>query len=269
MKIISNKKTLIEEIKYQKKIGFVPTMGAIHKGHLTLIKRSKKTCKKTLVSIFINKPQFNKQKDYNDYPKSLSNDIKILRKNKVDFLYLPIFKEIYPKGHNKNINIHRFKNDLCGKFRPGHFEAVVDVIDRFIKILKPHKIFLGEKDMQQLLLVKEFVKRNKISTSVTGVKTIREKNGLACSSRNFLLSNEETIIGSNIYKLIANKKKNLINKKVTIGEIYKKVLNMGAKKIEYLKIINVNRIVKPYIKKNKYKIFISYYLRSTRLIDNV
>ena len=126
-----------------------------------------------------------------------------LRKLKIDYLYLPTSKQIYPSGHNKNIKISSFSKKLCGKNRPGHFKAVVDVVQRFIKIIKPAKIFLGEKDMQQLKIIDHFIKKNHIKTKVIGCKTIREKNGVACPSRNFLLSNQEMKFASSIYKYIS------------------------------------------------------------------
>ena len=141
MKIISDKKVLIKVLQKYKNIGFVPTMGAIHKGHISMIKKCKLLCDKTVVSIFINKPQFNKKKDFIKYPREINKDISILNKTKIDYLYLPKIKDIYPNGSNKKIIINSFEKKLCGKFRPGHFKAVIDVIDRFIKIIKPDKIF--------------------------------------------------------------------------------------------------------------------------------
>ena len=213
MKIFFSKKKLIQTLKCQKNLGFVPTMGAIHRGHVSLIKKSNLLCKLTLVSIYINKPQFNKKKDYLKYPRTLQKDISILKRSKVDFLYLPSTNEIYPRGTNKKIRIHAFGKKLCGKYRQKHFESVVDVIDRFIKIIKPDKIFFGNKDMQQLKIVEEFLKRNKVKTKIIGCKTIRENNGIAYSSRNILLSSNQKNIASKIYKLICRNKINLIKKK--------------------------------------------------------
>ena len=213
MKIIFNKKKLIRILKAQKNLGFIPTMGAIHEGHISLIKKSTLLCNFTLVSIYINKPQFNKKKDYFKYPRTLRKDISLLKKNKVDFLYLPTTKQIYPSGINKKIKIHPFGKQLCGKHRQNHFEAVADVVDRFIKIINPAKIFFGNKDMQQLKIIEEFVKRNKLKIKVVGCNIIREKNGIACSSRNLLLSSEQKNIASKIYKLLKKKKKSFSKKK--------------------------------------------------------
>jgi len=176
MKIISDKNRLIKFVHSEKNLGFVPTMGAIHLGHASLVKKSINECNKTVVSIFINKPQFNKKSDFQKYPRLLKKDISILKKLKVDYLYLPTEKQIYPDGPNKNIKISSLGKKLCGKFRPGHFEAVVDVIDRFIKIIQPKKIYLGEKDMQQLKIIEYFVKQNYTKTNIVPCKTIRDKN---------------------------------------------------------------------------------------------
>ena len=162
MKIFFNKKKLIKEIQNTKNLGFVPTMGAIHKGHLSLIKKSKKLSKKTIVSIFVNKPQFNNKNDFKKYPRSIKKDINLLKKSKIDYLYLPSVKEIYPQGENKKIKISKWKKILCGKNRRGHFEAVVDVVDRFIRMIKPKKIYLGEKDFQQFAIIREFIIKSQI-----------------------------------------------------------------------------------------------------------
>jgi len=269
MKIILSKKSLIKIIQGEKNLGFVPTMGAIHKGHLSLIKKSIKSSNKTIVSIFINKPQFNKKVDYQRYPRILKKDVSLLKKNKVDYLYLPTFNQIYPKGPSKKIKITSFGKKLCGKFRPGHFESVVDVVNRFINVIKPNKIFFGEKDMQQLKIIEDFFYQNGIKIKIIGCKTVREKNGIACSSRNILLSKKEKLIASKIYKLIHKNKKNLISNKKYLLTIKKKILKNGINKIDYLKTININKLSRPYKKNNKYKIFIAYYIGSTRLIDNI
>jgi len=269
MKIIYSKNKLVNFVLKQKNLGFVPTMGAIHEGHISLIKKSINQSDKTIVSIFINKPQFNRKSDFLKYPRVLKKDISILAKLKVDYLYLPSIIQIYPNGPNNNIKISSFGKKLCGKYRSGHFEAVVDVIDRFIKIINPKKIYLGEKDMQQLKIIEHFVKKNYSNIKVIGCKTIREKNGIACSSRNFLLSLNEKKIASKIYTYLKNKKQNLIKKKINLMTIKKNVFKLGVDKIDYIEMIDTNKIIKPYKKNSKFRIFIAYYLRSTRLIDNI
>ena len=268
MKIFKDKKKLIDLIKNEKSLGFVPTMGGLHEGHISLIKKSIKECKKTLVSIYINKPQFNNKKDFNKYPRVINKDISLIKDSGIDYLYLPKTKELYSKGINKKININSFKNKLCGKFRKGHFEAVADVIDNYIKIIKPNKIFLGEKDMQQLKIIEDFVKRNHKNTKIVGCKIVREVNGIPYSSRNTLLSINEKIIASKVCKFIRSKKKIIIRNKKLIKSIMKEIYSFGVNKIDYVELLDINKVIKPYIKKKKYKIFIAFYLGSTRLIDN-
>ena len=269
MKIILNKDKLKKLTHNEKNLGFVPTMGSIHMGHLSLVKKCISECDKSIVSIFVNKPQFNKKNDYKKYPRTLKKDILILKKLKIDYLYLPLENQIYPSGQNKNIKISSFEKKLCGKSRPGHFIAVVDVIDRFIKIIQPKRIYFGEKDMQQLKIIDHFIKKNHKDTRVIACKTIREKNGIACSSRNLLLSLKQKAIASKVYKLLKNKKLILVKKKSNLIEIKKKIYKLGANKIEYIQLLDINKLIKPYIKNNKYKIFIAYYLGKTRLIDNI
>jgi len=269
MKTITSKNKLKKIIQSQKSLGFVPTMGALHNGHISLINKSMLQCSKTIVSIFINKAQFNRNNDYHSYPRVMKKDISILKKLKIDYLYIPTEKQIYPDGVNRNIKISSFQNALCGKNRPGHFKAVVDVIDRFIKLIKPKKIYLGEKDMQQLKIIEHFIKSNKIKTKVVGCRTVREKNGIAFSSRNFLLSSNDKIIASKIYQLIRKKKKQAIKNRIFLRKIKRKIIKFGIKKIDYIKILDVNNLLDLNSKKKKYRIFVAYYIKSTRLIDNI
>tara|TARA_Y100000590_G_scaffold251328_1_gene282233 strand:+ start:231 stop:1040 length:810 start_codon:yes stop_codon:yes gene_type:complete len=269
MKIILNKKDLPKFIGKEKSLGFVPTMGALHLGHISLISKSIKQCKRTIVSIYINKHQFNRKEDFIKYPRNIKNDILKIKKLKVDYLYLPNTRDLYPNGPNKNIKISSFSKKLCGKKRPGHFKAVVDVIDRFIKLIKPSRIYLGKKDMQQLKIIEHYIKINNIKTTVVPCNTIREKNGVACSSRNSLLKKSEKDIASKVYKILIYNKTSLLKKRISINTIKKKIDTFNEVKIDYINLIDINKIIKP-VKKNKlYKIFIAYYLRSTRLIDNI
>jgi len=269
MKIFLNKRELRKFTVNKKSLGFVPTMGAIHLGHISLIKRSIKECDKTIVSIFVNKQQFNNKNDFIKYPRILKEDIQKLRKVKIDYLYLPKHKDIYPTGYSKKIKINKFKKKLCGRFRPMHFEAIVDVINRFIKIINPNKIYFGEKDFQQFKIIEDFVKKKHPKCKVIPCKTIREKSGIAYSSRNNLLSNNQKKIASNVFMLLRKNKKNLINNKISLIKIKKIIYSMSVKKIDYIEILNINKIIRPFKKNIKYKIFFAYYLGSTRLIDNI
>jgi pantoate--beta-alanine ligase len=269
MKILLNKSKLIKFIKNEKSLGFVPTMGSIHQGHISLIKKSNNQSNKTIVSIFINKPQFNRKIDYKKYPRTPKKDIKLLRKSKVDYLYIPNHREIYPKGTKHKISINKFESELCGKTRPGHFKAIVDVVERFVKIINPKRIYFGEKDFQQLLIIKDYFKKKYSQIKIIGCKTIREKKGLAYSSRNLLLNEDEKKIASKVYKLLLYNKRLLIKKKMTYNKIKDKIYNLKVNKIDYIKVFDTNKIIKTHKKKKKFKIFIAYYLGSTRLIDNI
>ena len=269
MKIILNKKKLINIIKNKKKIGFVPTMGAIHEGHISLIKKSINDCNVTIVSIFINKPQFNKLSDYRKYPRNLKKDIQILQKHNIDYLFIPKNKDIYSKPSYNQIKINNFSKQLCGKFRPGHFVAIADVVNRFIEIIHPNNIYFGNKDMQQLIILKDYIKKKYNKIKVIGCKTIREKNGIALSSRNILLSKNDKKIGSLIYRFLFKKKKYLIKNQNKLKKIKEDILGMGVDKIDYIEIVDLNKIIKPMYKSKNYKIFIAYYLNKTRLIDNI
>ena len=175
MKIFKNKLILQKEISKDNCLSFVPTMGGLHRGHLSLIKKAKKYKCKICVSIFINPTQFNKKNDYKDYPRNIKSDIKKLKKLKVNYLYLPTYTNIYSFKTKNKIYIDKFSKQLCGKFRKGHFEGVINVVNRFLEIIKPKYIYLGIKDFQQLTLIERHIKKNKINTKVIKFKTIREK----------------------------------------------------------------------------------------------
>ena len=270
MKILLNNQALHKTLQPFEDIGFVPTMGAIHEGHLSLINKSNKMSKKTLVSIFVNPKQFNNKKDLKSYPSNIKKDLAILKKNNnVDFVYLPKFKDIYNNNKRPKIKIDKKDKILCAKFRKDHFEGVLDVMDKLTDLIRPKRIFMGKKDFQQLYLVKNFIK-NKYKIKVIGCKTIRNKNNLALSSRNFLFNNNELnkleIITSKFFQLKKKiKERDKINQ--FLQKSKKEIESIYKIKIEYLE----NRNIKNLTISNTYlnsKIFLSYYFNNIRLIDN-
>ena len=271
MKILLNKTSLFESLRPFNDIGFVPTMGGIHKGHLSLINKSNKLCKKTIVSIFINPKQFNNKKDLKSYPRNFKKDLKILKKcKKVDFLYLPKFNDIYKDKKKSKIKLLKKEKIMCAKFRKGHFEGVLDVMNKLTKLVKPQKIFMGEKDFQQLYLVKKQLEK-KYKTKIISCKTIRNKNNVALSSRNHLLSKLNLKIAASIYKKLANIKKIIKNNENPSNFLksQKKELRNNYKiKIDYLELRNENNLKVSSTKKNS-RLFIAYYLNNVRLIDNL
>ena len=150
---------LNKEVNFKASLGFVPTMGSLHKGHISLVKNCQKTCSKTLVSIFINPSQFNRKIDYKNYPRTLDKDIKILKKLKVDYVLVPNIKEIYSRNTPRRININKKYKVLCGKYRPGHFEGVLAVINKFLKDLKVKKNFFRRKRFSTIFLDQKFRKK--------------------------------------------------------------------------------------------------------------
>ena len=270
MKIIINNSILQKTLGPFNDIGFVPTMGGIHEGHLSLIEKSIKFNKKTIVSIFVNPKQFNDIKDFKSYPSNIKNDLAILKKiKKLDFIYIPKFKDIYEDKEQSHIKIKKKDKILCAKYRKGHFEGVLDVMSRLTTLIKPKKIYMGNKDFQQLFLVRNFIEK-RFNTKVIGCKTIRNKNELALSSRNFLLSKHELKDVEKITKTFLNLK-NKIKNKGNINSFLKKSKKNLEKffniKIEYLE----NRNTKNLTISNKYqgsKVFFSYYYKNIRLIDN-
>ena len=259
---------LKEKVNIMANIGFVPTMGSLHKGHIALIKISKKRCNKTLVSIFVNPSQFNKKADYRKYPRNLNNDLKILKKLKVDYVLVPKIKDIYQTKKQMKIKLKKKDRILCSKYRPGHFEGVLGVISIFLKNIRAKFMFLGNKDFQQVYLIKKYLGK-KFKTKIINCKTIRFKNSIPYSSRNRLLSQRNFKKGIEISNIIKKFHSQIINDFSKIKEIENiryKISNICTR-IDYLEIRNKKNL-KININKNNFKIFIAYHLNNVRLIDN-
>ena len=269
MKILIKNSDLNEALFNVSDLGFVPTMGSLHKGHISLIQKSLKKCKKTIVSIFINPKQFNNKKDYKSYPKNFEKDFKILKKLKVNFLYLPKKEDIYDEVRKNNIKIPKRDKILCAKFRKGHFEGVIDVMDRLTNKIKPKIIFMGKKDFQQLYLVKKYIEK-RYKTKIIPCETIRDSNKVALSSRNLLLDKKKLSHSGRLAKEIILFKKKLVNKKITrllIDNKKKELMKFFNIKIEYFELRKLSNLSLSDSTKNS-KFFISYYLDRIRLIDN-
>ena len=270
MKLIRQITDLNKAIKNNLKLGFIPTMGGLHKGHESLICRSKKKCKKTLVSIFVNPKQFNSASDYKNYPRNLDKDLKTLRRLRVDLVFIPTVDQVYQNKNLTKFKLQKSDKILCAKFRKDHFEGVLDVMNRLINLIQPKYVFMGEKDFQQLFLVKKFLEKN-YKTKILSCKTIRDKNKLAFSSRNYLLSQNNLkdagFIAKTLIRLKSQINKNKQNVNYLIKIIKKKLVKNYSVKIEYLEARNLTNLKSTIIKK-KYKIFIAYYLNKVRLIDN-
>ena len=255
-------------------IGFVPTMGALHQGHISLIKKSNKTCNITICSIFINPTQFNNTDDFLKYPKTIKDDIKILKESSCDILYCPENTDLYKA--NEKANKYRFNGVelyLEGEHRPGHFDGVATIVEKLLNIINPQKIFFGEKDLQQLMIIKKMVKQKNILTDVIGCPTIREENGLAKSSRNQHLSSIDREHCGVIYKQLIYFKR-LFNK-MDLSELKKQIItnitSINKIKIEYLELVNLDTFEPDETpsKKVKYAVCIAVSISGVRLIDNI
>jgi pantoate--beta-alanine ligase len=194
-----------------RKIGFVPTMGALHQGHLTLIKTSKSSTDLTVCSIFVNPTQFNNAEDFKHYPITIEKDLELLIDHNCDVLFLPSVTEMYPPGYvTKKYDLGELEHILEGYYRPGHFQGVCQIVDRLIEIVHPHQMFLGQKDFQQCMVIKKLISiLNKNDIQLNIVPTARENDGLAMSSRNLRLNKEQRDLAPSIYQQLSLIKENL------------------------------------------------------------
>lgn len=279
MNLFREKSNLIVKLTNLKKnnfrIGLVPTMGALHKGHISLVKKSIKENDYTIVSIFVNPTQFNNKKDLNLYPKNLTKDCNYLDSISADIIvFAPEISDIYDKKVSvKKFNFYDLDKFMEGRYRKGHFNGVVTIVTHLFNIIKPNNAYFGEKDFQQLRIIQELVRDNNIPVNVIGCQTIREKDGLALSSRNIKLSKHYRKIASKIYEIINYVRINFSS--MSFLEIYTYVEeffdNIPEIKLEYFTIAEskILQPVKEKIKNKKYRAFIAVRLNGIRLIDNM
>ncbi len=276
MKIIKTKKEvqfLIKEFQLKNKTtAFVPTMGALHLGHLKLVRKAKEENDIVIVSIFVNPKQFNEKRDFTSYPNTIKADIKKLEQENCNILFAPTTDEIYDK---KSENCKSFEFDFLnsimeGKFRPQHFEGVVAVIKKLFNVIKTDTAYFGKKDYQQLMIIKKIVNDCKYKVKIKEVDIVREKSGLAMSSRNARLSAKEKENAANIYKLLSKAKRLLKNN--SIDKVKQLIISEFNKiqefRLEYFEIRDKYTLNES--KNNKNAIaFVAVYLSEVRLIDNI
>ncbi len=261
----------------EKKIGFVPTMGALHEGHISLIKKSKKISDITVCSIFVNPTQFNDQKDYEKYPITTDKDISLLELAHCDIVFLPAVQEIYPEGYTQKTNyqLGYLEEILEGKYRPGHFQGVCQVVDRLLHFVMPNYLIMGAKDYQQCMVIQHLLKSNTTISTVQLViaPTIRESSGLAKSSRNMRLSSQDILNAITIYQslqyinlhLQKGKTAPIIEKAVSI------LYNSGFEKVDYVAVADANtlELVEEWDGEKSVVILAAAFLNGIRLIDNI
>ena len=255
-------------------IGFVPTMGALHNGHISLIETCKTTNAVTVCSIFVNPTQFNDPKDFEKYPATIENDIFLLESAGCDVLFLPSVEEIYPNGMQPTIHydLGYLENILEGKYRPGHFQGVCQVVDRLLHIVHPDNFYLGQKDYQQCMVLKKLIEITDMRISVSICPTLRETDGLAMSSRNVRLSETGRKTATELFRQLNVIKEELKPGK-TINNKQKAITRLSAEgfKVDYVEIANADTLqpIEDWDGKTPAVGLIAAFLNEVRLIDNM
>lgn len=269
LKIVKNIKDFNEIRSAFSQITFIPTMGNLHNGHLSLFERASKLNNPIFSSIFINPLQFNNKSDFTNYPKTLEKDISLLESQNCECLFLPDESIL---DNIEQIKAPHKANFLCGADRPGHFDGVLTIVNKLFDLMKPTDAVFGLKDYQQYLLIKDYVNSRKLPINVVGSHTIRDKNGLAMSSRNNLLTNDELVKASEIYKSLLFIKKNTNNlSKRFLSEVSRN-LNKEGFLVDYLKVINsitLQESLSQGDEEGHLVVAIAAKLGSVRLIDNM
>ena len=265
----------VEEIKQkrlefsQRKIGFVPTMGALHEGHLALVKKCKSESELSIVSIFVNPTQFNDNKDLEKYPNTIEADLKSLEQMGVDIVFIPKYEDLYQNEPKLAVNIAEIEQKMEGSKRPGHFDGVIRVLSIFFNLIKPNYAYFGEKDYQQVLVVQKLINQHFPTISLIKCPTIREHNGLAKSSRNKLLSESAFNRSGEIYSTLKWIKENITAQSIN------SILDDGRRKlserfeVEYLELRNENNLEETSNSLENSRLFVAVQIESIRLIDNI
>jgi pantoate--beta-alanine ligase len=275
IKTIREMEARSRELKTENKtIGFVPTMGALHEGHLSLVRRSKNENDVTVVSIFVNPTQFGPNEDFHEYPKDTEGDLEKLSSLNVETVFMPDNNEMYPDGFSTSIDIGSIGEILCGASRPGHFNGVATVVEKLFNIVMPDRAYFGQKDFQQSVVIKKLAKECKFDTAIIVCPVIRESDGLAMSSRNAYLNKEERKSAIILNKTLQYGKELIVSGREyntsSIKEKMETLIKSGSlAKIDYIEVVNpqnletVNRITLPAV------ICLAVKIGNTRLIDNI
>jgi len=276
MKVITtvkNMQTLSSELRKKKKIGFIPTMGFLHKGHLSLVDRARSLCEIVVASIFVNPKQFGPSEDYLTYPRDFERDKQLLKEKGIDILFYPDIKDIYPTGYSTYVKVEGFNTTLCGARRPGHMRGVATVCMKLFNIVRPHLAVFGEKDYQQAILIKRMVSDMNLDIEIVLSPTVREDDGLAISSRNIYLTDKERKDAAVLYKSLLFGK-NLIeegedNADKIIETMRKMIEGKRTARIDYIEVVDskdlklVKTITKPVL------LALAVYFGRAKLIDNI
>lgn len=277
MQVFYNSKSIkayLSTLNENKSIGFVPTMGALHQGHLSLVEQAKTENDIVVVSIFVNPTQFDKKEDLNKYPRTIDQDLKLLQSINCDLVFIPDVEEMYHQNiQPEHFDFGGIEFEMEGKFRKGHFDGVGTIVKRFFEIIKPHKAYFGEKDFQQLQIVKKLVEINNIPIKIIGCEIFREVDGLAMSSRNIRLSEKQRKAAPFIYEILQEVKKKfgIISVDKIKQSVEEQFANNEFLKLEYFEIA-CEESLKPANEcqeKRNYRAFIAVFADDVRLIDNI
>lgn len=271
---ISRMRRFIAIIKNQDKtIGFVPTMGYLHQGHLSLIKQAKKDCDICVLSIFVNPIQFGPKEDYNKYPRDLEQDRILAASAGCDCVFYPEVKEMYPKDYLTYVNVEKISQGLCGESRPGHFQGVATVVNKLFNIIQPDIAYFGEKDYQQAVVIKRMVLDLNMPLAIKLMPIIREQDGLAMSSRNSYLNPQERADAAILHQSLCKAKKLIkdgeIDTAKIIAKIKKEITSKDCAKIDYLSIVNPKTLEELKTIRGDAIIALAVWFGKTRLIDNM
>ena len=251
-------------------IALVPTMGGLHEGHLKLIDKAKECSDMVVVSVFVNPTQFAENEDFEAYPKTLSEDKRLLEAIKVEVMFVPLDNEVYPDGSSQDYDVGEMGKILCGISRPIHFNGVAQIVARLFDIVKPDYAVFGEKDYQQLLIINSLVERQGIKTTIVSVPTLRESDGLALSTRNNYLSSEDRANAHLFYQQLITTKASIQNGTDIPSATEQAVDALGAVfDVEYIEVLNANNLTEITTSSSEIIIISAVKLGETRLIDNI
>lgn len=268
------KDTCRKHIMKGRSVGFVPTMGALHDGHMSLIKRARAENDIIAASIFVNPIQFGPNEDLGKYPRDIENDMRKMREGDVDILFLPDIDLIYPRGFSTYINVEGLSDRLCGKFREGHFRGVATVVAKLLNIVDPTRAYFGQKDFQQSVIIKSLVRDLNFGTEVVVCPTIREADGLAMSSRNSYLSQEQRRAATALYRSLSMAA-DAITTETRSAVTIKELLNISLSQeglitlVEYASVFDPDTLEEAEEIKGEVLLAVAVRLGSTRLIDNM
>ena len=271
---ISRMSTFVKMMKKEgKSIGFVPTMGCLHAGHLSLVKAAKKHTDVVVMSIFINPIQFGPGEDFKKYPRDLKHDEEMAREAGVDVIFYPSLEDMYPDGYATYVTVEELTSNLCGESRPDHFSGVATVVTKLFNIVKPEVVYFGQKDMQQALMIKKMVADLNMDIDVKMMPIVREADGLAMSSRNSYLSFGEREDAAIIYQSLERARSLIRDGEKDARKIIKAVEDMintkQSARIEYVKVVDTKKLKDMKTISGEVAVAVAVFFGNTRLIDNI